>query len=92
MPAHLARDSFESLAQEVEFNDDATEGVGLSIPTTMFFNDGPQPRSSIESGFGDSRTRGRGHERHRVAAFDKLGAGRPTRVTKSSLMRTGRRR
>ena len=64
VPAHLARNCFESLTQEVEFNDDATQGVGLSIPPTMFFNDGPQLGSSIESGFGDSRARGHGHGRY----------------------------
>ncbi len=75
MTAHLSRDSFESLAKEVELNDDAVERVRLSITASIFFDDCTQFKPSVEGGFGHARVRGDGGEGNGFASFDQLSAG-----------------
>ena len=75
MPADLGGNGFESLAEEVDFDHDAAERVGLSITASMFFDDGTQFGTPVKSGFGNSCVRGDGREGDSLASFDQLGAG-----------------
>ena len=63
MPADLGGNGFEPLAEEVDFDHDAAEGMGLSITASMFFDDGTQFGSPIQGGFGDSGVRGNGQRK-----------------------------
>ena len=76
MPADLGGKGFESLAEEVDFDDDAAEGMGFSITASMFFHDGSEFRPPVKSGFGNSCVRGNGREGDSLASFDQPAAGR----------------
>jgi hypothetical protein len=73
--ANLCCNSFESLAEQVDFDHDAAERMGLSITASMFFDYGAQFGSPIESGFGNSCVRGDSGEGDRLSSLDQLGAG-----------------
>jgi hypothetical protein len=42
VPADLGGNGFEPLAEEVDFDHDAAEGMSLSITESMVFDDGAQ--------------------------------------------------
>jgi len=70
VPADLGGNGFESLAEEVEFDHDAAEGMSLSITAPMFFDDGAQFGSPIQGGFGNCSVRGDGSKGDSLAFFD----------------------
>jgi hypothetical protein len=76
VPSDLGGHGFESLAEEIDFDDDVTEGVGLSITPSMSFHESSEFEAPVKDGFGNSCMRGDGNEGDSFASFDQLSAGR----------------